>query len=256
MAGDDGRGDDGWRPARIVGIRRETARATSFQLDLGTPTPHLAGQHVKLRVPTAEGSTSRSYSIASAPSRSTTIALTVERLEGGRVSGHLHDRARVGDVLEVRGPRGRFTWEATTPAVLIGGGSGLVPLMSMLRHARVTGQAGLVRMLASARTGADLLYAGELAGLETTTILTRAPASLLRAPGRLTAEDLAPVLVPGATAYVCGPTGFVAHVRGLLEAMGHPADALRTEAFGPSEDPPAEPVDPPRPAVLTQQDRT
>lgn len=228
-------GADGWRAARVVGIRCETGRATTFRLDLRLPGGHRAGQHLKVRVPTGPSrTTSRSYSIASAPGVGATLDLTVERLDGGVVSGALHDQVRIGDVLEVRGPRGSFTWDGRSPALLVGGGSGLVPLMAMLRLARATGQTGLVRMVASARTGADLLYAEELRGPETSVVLTRVPGSLLRPTGRLTADDLTPARAPGTTAYVCGPRGFVDHVCDLLHQLGHEPAAVRTEAFGPS----------------------
>lgn len=224
---------DGWRSATVVSIQKETTRASTFRLDLGTPLGHRAGQHVKVRVPVT-GATSRSYSVASAPARRRIFEITVERLDGGVVSGYLHDRVRRGDQVEVRGPRGSFTWEACRPALLVAGGSGVVPLMSMLRLSRATCQQGLVHLVASARTPADLIYRDELPGPETSVAYTRVPTSLGRDAGRLRADDLAPVLLPGATAYVCGPKDFVTHVRGLLDELGHDRGAVRTEAFGPT----------------------
>jgi len=224
-----------WVPARVLATRRETARATTFRLDLGRPSGHRAGQHVKVRVTPPGGSpTSRSYSIASAPDGGSVIELTVERLDGGVVSGHLHDRVHPGATVSVRGPKGTFTWGGTTPALLVGGGSGLVPLMAMLRLARRTGQSGLVRLVASARAPGDLFYRDELVGPEVSVIHTRAAGSLVRQAGRLTVDDLAPLFLPGATAFVCGSKGFAGAARDLLLGLGVPAERIRVEAFGPT----------------------
>ncbi len=124
--------------ATVTEIRPETRTAKTFRLTLTTPTPQLAGQYYVVRLTAPDGYTaSRSYSVASAPNDSGEIELTVERLEGGEVSEFLHDEVIVGDELEVRGPIGLwFVWEAETPAILVGGGSGIVPLMAMLRLAR------------------------------------------------------------------------------------------------------------------------
>src|SRR4051794_30197329 len=137
--------------------------------------PHLAGQHYVVRLTAPDGyRASRSYSIASAPEDGGEIELTVERLEGGEVSTFLHDVVEVGDELEVRGPIGGwFVWDGATPALLVGGGSGVVPLMAMLRLARRTGRSDLVRLVVSARSPDDLLYGAELPGAETTVIYTR-----------------------------------------------------------------------------------
>ena len=127
-----------WRPATVVGITRETARAKTFRCALAQPSGHRAGQHYVVRLTAPDGySASRSYSIASAPDSSNEFELTVERLDDGEVSTFLHDDVVVGDELEVRGPIGGwFVWDGDSPAVLVGGGSGVVPLMAMLRLAR------------------------------------------------------------------------------------------------------------------------
>ena len=158
----------------------------------------------------------------------------MERLEDGEVSPFLHDELMVGDELEVRGPIGRwFVWNGVTPAVLVGGGSGVVPLMAMLRHARRIGHSDLVRLLVSARTPADLYYAGELAGPETTVVYTRAaPPGDSRPVGRLLPEDLRPLLLADATAFVCGSTGFCDAATDALIALDFPADRIRVERFG------------------------
>ncbi|MDQ1680015.1 MAG: hypothetical protein QOI42_874, partial [Frankiaceae bacterium] len=127
-----------WQTATVVAIRDETARTKTFRLALAAPSGHRAGQHFVVRLTAPAGYTaSRSYSVASAPDGGREIELTVERLDDGEVSGFLHDVVEVGDELDVRGPiGGYFVWDGTTPALLLGGGSGIVPLMAMLRLAR------------------------------------------------------------------------------------------------------------------------
>jgi ferredoxin-NADP reductase len=129
-------------------------------------------------------------------------------------------------------------WRGDEPAVLVGGGSGVVPLMAMLRLARATGRSDLVRLVVSVRTPADLFYAGELPGPEVTVVHTRvAPPGSARPAGRLTADDLAPAVVPGAAAFVCGSSGFADAATGLLTGLGVPADRIRVERFGPTGEP-------------------
>jgi ferredoxin-NADP reductase len=233
-----------WQTARVVAIRDETHRAKTFRLALAEPLGHRAGQHVVLRLTAPDGYTaSRSYSIASAPGEGfpdgaapDEIELTVERLDDGEVSSFLHEVVEPGDELELRGPIGGwFVWEADRPAVLVGGGAGLVPLMAMLRLARLTGRTDLVRLVVSARTPRDLLYADELPGPEATVVFTRGvPPGSARPAGRLTGDDLAPLLVPDATAYVCGSAGFADAASHLLVDLGVPVDRVRVERFGPT----------------------
>jgi ferredoxin-NADP reductase len=230
-----------WQVATVLAVSDETARARSYRLRLARPVPHLAGQHYVVRLTAPDGYTaSRSYSVASAPDASGEIELTVERLDGGEVSGYLHDVVEAGDELEVRGPIGGwFVWRGDAPALLVGGGSGLVPLMAMLRFARATGRSELVRLVVSVRTPDDLYYAAELPGPEVAVIYTRAAPGETRPPGRLAAADLAPALAPGPpleglTAYVCGSAGFVEHAGRLLVEGGLPVDQIRVERFGPT----------------------
>jgi ferredoxin-NADP reductase len=226
-----------WQAATVAGIRDETAHAKTFRLTLDHPTPHRAGQHFIVRLTAPDGYTAqRSYSVASAPDGSSEIELTVERLEGGEVSTFLHDEVVIGDELDVRGPIGGwFVWEGDTPAVLVGGGSGVVPLMAMLRLARRTGRSDLVRVVVSARQPGDLYYADELPGPETTLVFTReVPAGSTRPPGRLAPPDLVPVLLPDATAYVCGSAGFADAASHLLVDLGIPVHRVRVERFGPT----------------------
>ncbi|QJY48747.1 ferredoxin reductase [Pseudonocardia broussonetiae] len=225
-----------WQQARVVSVRDETPTARTLRLALPDPRPHLPGQHYVVRLTAPDGYTaSRAYSVASAPDGTNEVELTVERLPDGEVSEYLHDVAEPGDELEVRGPIGGgfFAWTGDTPALLVGGGSGVVPLMAMLRHARAIGRPDLVRLVVSARTGADLYYADELAGPETTVVLTRADLPG-RPRGRLTADDLAPLVRADEVVFVCGSPAFCDGVTDLLAAVGVPVGAIRTERFGPS----------------------
>ncbi len=226
-----------WRPARVIDIRPETARAKTFRLELPEPAPHRAGQHYVLRLTAPDGYTaSRSYSVASAPDDTNDIELTVERLEGGEVSTFLHDEVAVGDELEVRGPIGGwFVWEADSPAVLVGGGSGVVPLMAMLRFARRLGRADLVHLVVSVRTADDLYYANEIGGPETNIVYTRrAPPGSTRPAGRLTRRDLPAEIVAGARAFVCGSSGFADAAGDALMDAGVATERIRVERFGPT----------------------
>jgi ferredoxin-NADP reductase len=226
-----------WQVATVTGITKETQDAKTFRLALSEASRHLAGQHYVVRLTAADGYTAtRSYSVASPPGDSQDIEITVERLEDGEVSSYLHEVVVPGDELEVRGPIGGwFVWRGDTPALLVGGGSGIVPLMAMLRLARRSGRSDLVRLVASVRSPVELYYAEELPGPETTVVFTReAPPSWDRPPGRLGEEDLRRVLAPGATAYVCGSSGFADHVTGLLARLEFPDEHIRVERFGPT----------------------
>ena len=223
--------------AKVTEIRRETPNAKTFRLDLSERTAFLSGQHFIVRLTAPDGYTAqRSYSVASAPDGSGTIELTVERLPEGEVSSFLHDVVMVGDDLEVRGPIGGwFIWRGDTPAVLVGGGSGVVPLMSMLRLARQRGQADLVRLVVSVRRPGDLYYASELPGPQTTIVYTRAtPPSWPRPAGRLSAADLSVPLNPDATGFICGSSGFADAATAVLRDGGMPVDRIRVERFGPT----------------------
>lgn len=221
----------------MVSIRDETARARSYRLRLPAPSAHLPGQHYVLRLTAPDGYTaSRSYSVASAPDGTADIELTVERLDDGEVSTFLHDEAVVGDRLEVRGPIGGwFVWRGEGPVLLVGGGSGVVPLMAMLRFARRTGRSDLVRLVVSVRSPSDLYYADELPGPESLVLYTRsAPPDAGRRAGRLTVGDLPSPLLPALTAYVCGSARFADAASRLLVDAGLPVDRIRVERFGPT----------------------
>jgi ferredoxin-NADP reductase len=235
-AGSGGRRDP-WQTTTVVGIRDETASAKSFRLALPHPAEFMAGQHYIIRLTAPDGYTaSRSYSVASAPDGSDQFEVTVERLPDGEVSMFLHDEVMVGDELEVRGPIGGwFVWRGDTPAVLVGGGSGVVPLMAMLRLARRTGRADLVRLVVSVRSPDDLYYADELPGPEATIAYSRrAPAGAERSAGRIGPPDLGPAIMPDATAYVCGSPAFADAASHLLVDLGMPVERIRVERFGPT----------------------
>jgi ferredoxin-NADP reductase len=226
-----------WQTARVLAVRQETARARTFRLALAEPRRHLAGQHYIVRLTAPDGYTAaRSYSVASAPDGTGEIELTVEKLEGGEVSEFLHDVVRPGDELEVRGPIGLFfVWEGERPALLVGGGSGVVPLMAMLRQARATGRSELLRLVVSARSPDDLYYADELPGPESVVLYTRqTPPGAGRTAGRIAVADIAPLVRGDEDVYVCGSPAFADAATDVIIGAGIPADRIRVERFGPS----------------------
>ena len=237
----------GWRAATVAAVRPESATARTVVLEVPDWPGHLAGQHVDVRLTAEDGYTAtRSYSIASVPAGEL-VEITVERLDDGEVSPYLVDEVRTGDRLEVRGPNGGwFVWrpEQIEPVLLVGGGSGVVPLMAIARRHAAAGSTSPLRLVHSVRTPTALLYADELATLatspavEVTHVFTRsAPDGRVGPVGRLDGARLADVAFPpGArpTSYVCGPTGFVETVADLLVGAGHDPRRVRTERFGPS----------------------
>jgi ferredoxin-NADP reductase len=226
-----------WQTATVLDVRPETSRAKTYRLRLARPVRHRAGQHYVVRLTAEDGYTAqRSYSVASAPDDSGEIELTVELLEGGEVSTFLHEVVEAGDELEVRGPIGGwFVWDGDGPALLVGGGSGVVPLMAILRHARRIGRSDAVHLVASVRAPEDLFYADELVGPETTIVFSRrARPDPPRAAGRLTLADVAPFVRDDAIAYVCGSARFADAASRLLVDAGVPTERIRVERFGPT----------------------
>jgi ferredoxin-NADP reductase len=222
-----------WQIATVAAIKAETPRVKSFQLELPMWMPHLPGQHYDVRLTAPDGySAQRSYSIASSPLDEGAIELTVDRLADGEVSPYLHDVLEQGDQLEVRGPfASYFVWHGESPVLLVGGGSGVVPLMSMLRHRRRTAPDLPMRMVYSVRTPEDLIYADEL-GDETQLTFTRAaPDGWSGHTGRIDASMLDDAT---GTAYVCGSNGFVEAASQLLLDQGFEPASVRTERFGPT----------------------
>jgi ferredoxin-NADP reductase len=240
----------------VAATRDETATARTIVLDVPGWPGHLAGQHVDVRLTAPDGySTERSYSIASAPpdggAGPPVVELTVQRLEDGEVSPYLTQTLAVGYPLELRGPVGGwFVWNPDGPAgarpvLLVAGGSGVVPLMAMIRERAAAGSRAPFKLIYSVRDPGALLYAGELAqreragdGLEVTYVYTRtAPPGSSQPTGRINAATLASAGWPpeeSPAVFVCGPTGFVEAVADLLVRAGHGAGAIKTERFGPS----------------------
>jgi ferredoxin-NADP reductase len=210
-----------------------------LRLDVHDRIDHLPGQHYVIRLTAEDGYTAqRSYSVASAPG-DPLIEMFVERLADGEVSTFLADVLEPGDDLEVRGPIGGwFVWDGATPALLVAGGTGVVPFVSMLRHARDLGRTDLLRVAVSSRTLAELPYADELIDAGALVVLTREPHGI-RPAGRLTAGELVPLWEPGQTAYVCGSASFAESASRMLVDLGLPPSSVRVERFGPTGDLPA-----------------
>jgi ferredoxin-NADP reductase len=226
-----------WQFATVTDIRAENSRVKTFALVLPKPTPHVAGQHFVVRLTAPDGYVAqRSYSVASAPGDGTAIELTVERLAEGEVSTFLHDELKVGDLLEVRGPIGGwFVWDGASPALLIGGGSGVVPLMAMLRLARRVQKQSLAHLIVSARAPSDLIFVDELPGPDATVIYTRAgPSPATRPVGRLTAQDILPHAEWSSSVYICGSAGFADAATERSLQAGIEEHAIRVERFGPT----------------------
>ncbi|HZB24225.1 MAG TPA: ferredoxin reductase [Gaiellaceae bacterium] len=233
-----------WRVATVRDVRPETPRAKTIVLDVPGWDGHRAGQHVDVRLTAEDGyQAQRSYSIASAPSTAA-LELTVERIDDGEVSPYLTAEAQTGDQLEVRGPvGGYFVWDPAPdgPVLLVAGGSGIVPLMAMVRQRAANGDAVRTRLLYSARSLDDVIYAGELArlggdGLDIVYTLTREQpdewTGFARRVERTLLEEVAPP--DFALAFVCGPTPFVEAVASALVELGHDPARVRTERFGPT----------------------
>jgi ferredoxin-NADP reductase len=225
-----------WQPATVVGVRQETPNAKTFQLQLDGPHDFVAGQHFVLRLTDDDGyHAQRAYSAASPPGKEP-LEVTVERLPGGEVSTFLHDAVDVGHTVDVRGPiGGHFAWDVSTPILGVAGGSGIAPLMSMLRAARAAGRADYLALVVSARSPQGLYYADEITGPGTRVVYTRsAPPDDPRGVGRLTVEDLAPVVQIAQPVFVCGSPAFCDAVTMLLDSLGVLAHDIRVERFGPS----------------------
>jgi ferredoxin-NADP reductase len=225
-----------WRVATVAAVRDETPSARTLVLDVPDRPGHLAGQHVDVRLTAPDGyQAQRSYSIASA----TGLELTVQRLADGEVSPYLTDVVKPGDPIELRGPIGGwFVWRPDSPAPvqLVGGGSGVVPLMAMIRARRTARGRQPFRLVYSARTAADVYYAGELRqaadGVDVHLHLSRDGTRRRLGVADLNTYGWPPDFAPDC--YVCGPTGFVETVADALVALGHDPRRIRTERFGGS----------------------
>ncbi|ADB49355.1 ferredoxin reductase [Conexibacter woesei] len=229
-----------WQIGTVTEIVTETPRVKSFRIALPMWMEHLPGQHYDVRLTAPDGyRAQRSYSIASSPLDTGSIELTIDRLDDGEVSPYFHDVVEVGDQVELRGPfAAYFVWRGESPALLVGGGSGVVPLMAMLRHQRRTMPELTLRLVYSVRHADDVIYARELRG-DGETLLTytrEAPPGWSGHTGRVDAALIAQAGVDPVhgVAFVCGSNPFVESATGLLLDAGFAAARIRTERFGPS----------------------
>ncbi len=235
-----------WTVGKVVEITSETPRVASVAIDVPDWPGHLAGQHVDVRLTAEDGyQAQRSYSIASAPEERR-VAITVERLDDGEVSPYLVGELKPSDSLELRGPiGGYFVWRADDPrpVLLIGGGSGVVPLMAMIRHRALAGSRTPVRLLYSSRTFEDVIYRDELERLAAADTALTVTHTLTRGqpPGwrgysrrldRQMIEDVAWPVAQRPVVFVCGPTPFVEAAATLLVDGGYDAAWIKTERFG------------------------
>ncbi|SOD74496.1 ferredoxin-NADP reductase [Jatrophihabitans sp. GAS493] len=235
----------GWRNATVREVSHPTQRSVMLRLEVPDRVDHLPGQHYVIRLRADDGYVAqRSYSVSSAPS-DPLLEFFVERLEDGEVSSFLADVVEVGDSLEIRGPIGGwFVWDAESDALALGGGSGVAPLIAMLRHAIHLGRADRLRLAVSSRSFATLPYAEELVAAGALIAITR-EAYGDRAAGRLTAAEVAALAKaelsseassdgPERDVFVCGSTPFAEAASSLLVELGVPSRQIRIERFGPS----------------------
>jgi ferredoxin-NADP reductase len=235
-----------WLVAETVGLVLETARVKTIRFDVSGWSQHLPGQHVDVRLTAEDGyQAQRSYSIASPPD-GRRIELTVERIDDGEVSPYLTEELRVGDRIELRGPvGGYFVWQQALggPLLLVAGGSGVVPLMAMLRHRAATNADVTATLLLSSRSWDDVIYRDELErlngdGCTIVHTLTRAqPAGWTGYARRVDIEmlrDVGPLPTERPQTFVCGPTPFVEAVASALVELGHDPTRVKTERFGPT----------------------
>ena len=237
-----------WQMGEVISVRRETHRAKTITIRLPGWQAHLPGQHYDIRLTAEDGyQAQRSYSVASPPARQGSIDLTVDHIEDGEVSPYLVEGVTVGDPLEVRGPiGGYFVWtpaERQRPLLLVAGGSGVVPLVAMLRHRKTAGLANPAQLVFSVRTPADVLYAQELEGLAREdprfrlhlTFTRQAPAGWTGYHRRVDEpmlRELLDTFPQPPLCFVCGPTLLVEAAANALLNAGLPPETIRTEHFG------------------------
>jgi ferredoxin-NADP reductase len=225
-----------WQIATVTRIKEETPRVKSYRFELPMWMEHLPGQHYDVRLTAPDGyQAQRSYSIASSPLDAGEVELTIDRLDDGEVSPYFHDVVVEGDRLELRGPfTSYFVWRGESPALLIGGGSGVVPLMAMLRHRRRTMPELQMALVYSVRTAEDVIFADEL-GDETQLTFTREPPPGWSGhTGRIDAGLIESAGLDQGIVFVCGSNGFVESAVELVLAEGFDPRQVRTERFVPS----------------------
>jgi ferredoxin-NADP reductase len=225
-----------WQIGTVTRIKEETPRVKSFRIELSMWMAHLPGQHYDVRLTAPDGyRAQRSYSIASSPLDEGGIELTIDRLEDGEVSPYFHDVVAEGDQVEVRGPfTSYFVWRGEKPVLLVGGGSGVVPLMCMLRHRRRTMPELPMRLVYSVRNSEDVIYEDELMDEALLTFSREPPDDWKGHRGRIDGELIAKAGIDGGLAFVCGSNGFVETASQLLLDAGYDPQQIRTERFGPT----------------------
>ncbi len=238
-----------WQLATVKDIRVENATVKTFTLSLSHWVAHLAGQYYDIRLTAPDGyQAQRSYSVASEPGQVGEIQLTIENLAEGEVSSFMHEVVEIGDQLEVRGPIGKyFVWQPKRkePLLLVGGGSGVVPLMAILRHRAAVGAMNYTKLLYSVRSPEHLIYAEELRKMQQegerlaihltyTRSIPEQWAGYQRRVDRAILEELLHTYPETPLAYLCGPDSFVEQVAVHLVNIGLPTASILTERFGPS----------------------
>jgi ferredoxin-NADP reductase len=225
-----------WQIATVTSIKRETPTAKSFRLRLPMWMCHLPGQHYDVRLTAPDGyRAQRSYSVGSSPLDEGEIELTIDRLDDGEVSPYFHDVVDVGDQVEIRGPfASYFVWRGEAPVLLIGGGSGVVPLMAMLRHRRLTMPHVPMRLVYSVRSDGDVIYADELGDDTLLTYTREPPPDWTGHTGRIDAPLLAEAGITSGLVFICGSNGFVETASDLALDLGFDPQQIRTERFGPT----------------------
>jgi ferredoxin-NADP reductase len=225
-----------WQIATVTGVRHETPRVKSFWFELPMWMPHLPGQHYDVRLTAPDGyRAQRSYSVASSPLDEGRIELTIDRLEDGEVSPYFHDVVVEGDQVEVRGPfTSYFVWRGEAPVLLIGGGSGVVPLMAILRHRRRVMPEIPMRLVYSVRRADDVIYADELGDDALVTFTREPPGDWTGHTGRIDRELIAQAGIDDGIVFVCGSNSFVDAAADLALGAGFRPEQIRTERFGPT----------------------
>jgi ferredoxin-NADP reductase len=225
-----------WQIGTVVDVKRETPHVKSFRIELPMWVAHLPGQHYDVRLTAPDGyQAQRSYSVASSPLDEGTVELTIDRLADGEVSPYFHDVVVEGDQVELRGPfASYFVWRGESPVLLMGGGSGVVPLMAILRHRRRTLPDLPMRLVYSVRTAGDVIYADELGNDALLTFTREPPEDWEGHTGRVDAALLDGLADASGIAFICGSNGFVEAASTLVLDAGFDVRRVRTERFGPT----------------------
>jgi ferredoxin-NADP reductase len=225
-----------WQIGTVHSIKQETPQVKSFRIELPMWMPHLPGQHYDVRLTAPDGyRAQRSYSIASSPLDEGEIELTIDRLDDGEVSPYFHDVVVEGDQVEVRGPfASYFVWRGEAPVLLLGGGSGVVPLMAIMRHRRRTMPGLPMLLIYSVRQAEDVIYAEELGGDAALTFTREPPQGWTGHVGHIDGSMIPDGEFASGIAFVCGSNGFVEAATRLVLEAGFEPERIRTERFGPT----------------------